>query len=92
MLVQLSQGLVVGPTDSNDRSWLIQSNLGIERVFHDDPEGTGEIICVDDEGTTEIFPEVKVGDQVQSLIGVLDFRLGQYCIQLLSPPELIVPD
>ncbi len=55
MLIQLSQGLVVGPTDANDRSWLIQSNLGIERVFHDDPEGTGEVICIDDEGITEIL-------------------------------------
>ncbi len=40
-------------------------------------------------GSPRFYPEVKVGDQVKSLTGVLDFRLGQYCIQLLSPPEVL---
>ena len=87
MVVHLSQGRAVGPTDSDDRTWLVRSDLGVQRVFHDDAQGTGEVICADDEGLYELTPEVKVGDEVNSLTGVLDFRIGQYCIQLTDAPQ-----
>ena len=52
MLVKVDQALTVGPTNYSHpykyRSWLVRSDLGIERVFQDDPMGTGEIICVED--------------------------------------------
>lgn len=85
MRVALSNGNVVGPTDSDDRSWMVHSNLGISRVFYDDPQGIGEVICVDDGGLFEISPEVNVGDRVGDLSGILDFRLGTYCMQLTEP-------
>ena len=91
MLVQLSAGRVVGPTDSSGRSWLVRADLGVERVFHDDPLGTGELICSDDGGLFEIEPPVKVGDAVQNLNGVLDFRIGLYCMQLTEAP-LVLPE
>ncbi len=61
---------------------------GYERVFHDDPQGTGEVVCADDGGLFEIVPEARVGDRVELLVGVLNYRLGIYCMQLISQPEL----
>ena len=88
MSVRLEEALVVGPTDSDDRTWLVSSALGIRRVFQDDPAGTGEVICVDDGGLFEIEPEAQVGDRVLSISGVLNYRLGIYCIQLMAAPFL----
>ncbi len=88
MSVQLGEGRVVGPTNSNDRTWLARSDLGIEHVFHNDPAGTGEVICADDGGIFEITPEARVGDLARGIIGVLDFRIGIYCVQLTSAPLL----
>ncbi len=88
MLVELDDGCVVGPTDSQEDTWLVRSDLGLERVFHDDLAGTGELICVSADGHTELQP-AKVGDQVLGLQGVLDFSLGIYRVQLLAEPTQI---
>lgn len=92
MRIKLEDGLVVGPTDSNDRSWLVRSDLGVRRVLYEDPLGTGEVICVDDQGYFEIKPEVKTGDKVGQLEGVLDFRMGVYCAQLTALPLVQVSE
>lgn len=89
MHVQLSGGRVIGPTDSDDRTWLVRLDSGIERVFPDDPLGTGEVICVDDNGLYEITPEATVGDTITSFTGVVDYRLGTYCVELFSQPQVI---
>lgn len=88
MAVALAEGVVVGPTNSDDRSWVVNAELGIARVFWDDPGGTGELICVDDGGLFEISPEVGSGDHVQELYGALDFRFGDYCLQPLLAPSV----
>jgi predicted extracellular nuclease len=88
MRVGLEQALVVGPTDADDRTWLVRADLGIQRVFQDDPAGTGELICVDDGGLFEITPEVRVGQQVTGLAGVLDFRYSEYCMELTAAPAI----
>ncbi|MGB7114945.1 MAG: hypothetical protein WBD56_02285, partial [Anaerolineales bacterium] len=68
MFVKVDQALTVGPTNFyypfNYRSWLVRSDLGIERVFQDDPMGTGEILCVEDNGLFKISPDVSVGNGV----------------------------
>ncbi len=89
MYASLGQGRVVGPTDSDDRTWLVRDDLGIERVFHDDPAGTGEVICADDGGLFEIAPEAKSGDLATGLLGALDFRYAVYCMELTAPPLLV---
>jgi hypothetical protein len=89
MYVSLAEGTVVGPTDLYDRSWLVRSDLGLQRVFWDDAPGTGEIICVDDEALAEIDPEVKVGDRVLGLVGALDYRSESYCLEPLVAPQVI---
>lgn len=90
MRIRLEGGLVVGPTDADDRSWLVRSDLGVQRVLYEDPRGSGEVICVDDRGQFKIAPQVKTGDWVRSLEGALDFRMGVYCMQLTAMPEVQV--
>jgi len=91
MRVSLAKAITVGPTGKDDRSWLTNADLNLQRVFYDDPRGTGEILCVDDEGPFELDPEVKVGDQVTDLIAVQDYRGGEFCLQLFAAP-LVFPD
>ena len=88
MLVHVNDARVVGPTDSYGDTWVIRSDLGLERVFHDDVAGTGELICVSPEGLYEI-QLAKVGDQILGLYGVLDYSLGLYRVQLLTEPTQI---
>jgi hypothetical protein len=90
MYVSLPEATVVGPTNVDDATWVVRSDLGIERVFRDDPNGTGEMVCIDDEGIYEINPEVKVGDRIRELSGALDFTAGVYCMLLISRP-LVFP-
>ncbi|MFC2052851.1 hypothetical protein ACFLV7_00935 [Chloroflexota bacterium] len=93
MYVKVDQALTVGPTNYyypyNYRSWLVRSDLGIERVFQDDPMGTGEIICVEDNGLFKISPDVSVGNGVEGLVGVLDYSYGVYCMQLVEAPVIV---
>ncbi len=89
MLVKLDRAVTVGPTDSSRLSWVVNADLGIGRVFRGDPRGTGEIVCIGDEGTHSIDPQVKVGDPIQNIQGALDYELGNYCVQLLSPSQVI---
>jgi predicted extracellular nuclease len=86
MYVSLSQARVVGPTNSNGEAWVVPADLGVTRVFYDDPMGTGEVICIDDRGLFKIEPQVAVGDQVAGLIGALDYAMGVYRLQLLAQP------
>ncbi len=86
MYTGLAEGVVVGPTDADERSWLVHPDLGITHVFENDTAGTGELICVDDAGPFSITPQVKVGDRVLQIQGVLDFRYAAYCIQLTALP------
>lgn len=89
MRVSLWEAATVGPTDYDDRTWVVRADLGMRRVHHDDPRGTGEIICIDDDGTYEIAPEAKVPDRVTGLLGVLDYKGGDFCVQLFAPPTLL---
>jgi predicted extracellular nuclease len=92
MYVAMEDSAVVGPTNNADETWVVPSDLGITRVFQDDLEGTGEILCVDDGGLYEITPEAKVGDQVLDLEGALEFSYGVYRLQLIETPILVPGD
>ena len=89
MHVKVEDALTVGPTDASARSWVVRSELGIGRVFSDDPRGTGEIVCVGDGGNFKIDPQVKVGDRIFDLRGALDYEVGEYCMQLFNAPAVI---
>lgn len=84
MRLRLDSAVVVGPTDSNDRTWVVGIETGFERLFLD--ETTGLALCVDDGGVAEIKPEAQVGDTIQGLRGSLDFSYGLFCLQLDQEP------
>lgn len=86
MRLGLAGARVVGPTDADDRTWVVGDGAAIERLFLDDSTGLG--LCVDDGGIAEIKPEARVWDMLQGLTGVLDFRFGLFCLQLDSEPLL----
>ena len=90
MRVQMDEALTVGPTDYDDRTWVVSADLGVSRVFQDDPQGTGEIVLADDTGLEEIAPDVKVGDKVLNLCGVMDFVFDDYRLSLLTMPQVSV--
>jgi hypothetical protein len=89
MYVRLDRAITVGPTDGSGLSWVVDAGLGIGRVFRDDAGGTGEIVCIGDGGAHAIDPQVKVGDPIQNIRGALDYEVGSYCVQLLSPAQVI---
>ncbi len=89
MYVGMDHANVVGPTNERDETWVINAELGVDRVFQHDLAGTGEVVCVDDGGLFEIKPEASVGDQTRNLHGVLDYSYGLYRMQLLAQPILI---
>ena len=83
MLVSAPECTVVGPTNKYGEFVVVRADLGINRVFQDDPQGTGERIMVDDEGGTRYY--VKVGDSIAGLIGPLDYTYGNYKVQQRDP-------
>jgi hypothetical protein len=89
MYVHLDSATVVGPTNKNDEIWVVRSDIGVSRVFRDDPAGSGLVICVDEDGFFEITPEVQVGDQITGLRGVIEYSYGLYRFQLLTAPTVI---
>jgi predicted extracellular nuclease len=89
MLVSVSDANVVSPTNSRDETWIIRSDLELERVFQDDPTGTGEVICLGANGHYEIDPPLKVGDQLLDILGVLEYSSGLYHVSLLAQPTQI---
>ena len=88
MFVSMPAVNVVGPTNADGETWVIASELGIERVFRDDPAGTGEVVCLDDQGLYTITPQAKVGDEISGIRGALDYVAGTYRIQLVYPAVL----
>ena len=90
MLVQMQSATVVGPSDRDGHIWVVRSDLEIERVFDDDPQGTGEVISIGDAGLVSLNAGAKVSDQISAVYGVLTEEDTVYPVQLLSPP-LIIP-
>ena len=89
MHVQLEDARVVGPTNRFEQTWVVRTDLGINRVFHDDPRGTGEIIAISGAGRHKIEPVAKVGDRVLGLSGPLAFSEGRHWLWLLEEPLLV---
>jgi predicted extracellular nuclease len=89
MYVAMGDAAVVGPTSSVGETWVVRTDLGIARVFQNDPRGTGEILCVDEGGLYRITPEARVGDQVLDLEGALKYSYGVYRLLLIEMPSLV---
>lgn len=86
MRVGLSDGRVVGPSSAFGETWLIRSDLGLLRVFEDDPLGTGEVVTVDDEGPFAL-PPARVGERRTGLVGALAYESESYRLWLTQAPD-----
>lgn len=88
MRVSIASSTVVGPTDSYADTWVVPANLGLTRMFQDDQKGTGGVLAIDDAGYYKLDPPLKVGDQVNEIVGVLDESYEAYRIYLMTPPQI----
>ena len=89
MLVSVASANVIGPTDSYETTWLIPAALDVTRLFYNDLRGTGGVFGVDDRGDYALNPALKVGDQVQTVVGVLDEAYEAYRIYLLQEAAIL---
>lgn len=88
MLVSVPRALVVGPTSGFGEFTVIRADTGVTRLFAGDTRGGGWRIVVDDGGGVRY--DLAVGDQIDGLIGPLDYSFGQFKIQQLPEQKLIV--
>jgi predicted extracellular nuclease len=88
MLVSVSDMKVVAGTDRFNEYAGVVEDLDIERVFQDDPAGTGELIFVDDAGGCRL--QVESGWVVKGLYGPLDYSYDEYKILPARSIELEV--
>jgi len=89
MRVSVASANVIGPTDSYETTWLIPAALDVTRLFYNDLRGTGGVFGVDEGGDYALNPALKVGDQVQHVVGVLDEAYEAYRIVLLEEPTIV---
>lgn len=89
MRVSVASANVIGPTDSYETTWLMPSSLEVTRLLYDDLRGTGGLFGVDEGGDYVLNPALKVGDQVQRVVGVLDEAYEAYRIYLLQEPAIL---
>jgi predicted extracellular nuclease len=88
MLVSVSDMKVVAGTDRFNEFAGVVEDLDVERVFQDDPAGTGELIFVDDAGGCRL--QVESGWVVKGLYGPLDYSYDEYKILPARSIELEV--
>ena len=89
MLVSVPRAIAVGPTSSFGEFIVVRADTGATRLFESDPRGAGWRIGVNDDGGGERY-EVAVGDQVDGLIGPLDYSFGQFKIEQLPDQKLVI--
>lgn len=88
MLVSVSRMKVVAGTNEYGETAGVVAGTGINRVFQDDPAGTGELIFADDDGGCLI--NARTGSFVRNLYGPLDYTYDEYKIlpRAEIPPEV----
>jgi hypothetical protein len=88
MYSSVSEALVVGPTNSSAHAWVVRAELGLERVFQEDPRGTGVVIDVTTSTDAVSLPNVKSGDRLSQLKGFIGEKQGRYALELLDAPRV----
>jgi len=86
MLVRVPAAQVVGPTNRFGEFAVVTADVALEgnHVFRDGP--VGEVFLVDDAGVGPF--QLKVGDALTGLVGVVDYSFGEYKLQLLEEPAV----
>ena len=89
MLVSVPRAIAVGPTNSFGEFIVVRADTGATRLFQNETRRAGWRIGVNDDGGGERY-EVAVGDQVDGLIGPLDYTFGQFKIEQLPDQKLVI--
>lgn len=89
MHVRIASARVVAPSDDEGVVWATRAELGLRHVFYDDPAGVGERIQISDDGAYQVEPPAAVGDLLNGVAGVVDYRIGMYQVHLRNAPTLI---
>ncbi|HUF40019.1 MAG TPA: endonuclease/exonuclease/phosphatase family protein [Anaerolineales bacterium] len=87
MRISMPNTVVVGPTTVFDQTFVVAAALGVDRILTGMP--TGPIVRVDDDGLYEIAPEVRTGQTVLGLAGILDVYDGEFHVRLTAPPVVV---
>jgi predicted extracellular nuclease len=89
MLVSAGRLRAVAGTDPYGETACVRSDLGIKRVFQDDPAGTGEIIFIDEGGGC--YVNARTGNTITGLVGPLDYTYDEYKVlpSADNPPEVL---
>lgn len=86
MRVRVPAVQVVGPTNRFGEFAVVTADVPLEddHVFRDGP--VGEVFLVDDAGIGPF--QLKVGDALTDLVGVVDYSFGEYKLQLVEEPTV----
>jgi predicted extracellular nuclease len=89
MLVSVDRMRAVAGTNQYGEAAGVRSDLGIKRVFQDDPAGTGEIIFTDDAGGCLV--SARTGNTIVGLVGPLDYSYDEYKVlpSADNPPQVL---
>ncbi len=87
MRVALDTARVVGPTSRRSEAWVVRADLGLWRVFPDDPPGAGAIITLGAGGPHNV-PPVRVGEGLRQVRGALGYAHGVYQVLLAAAPDV----
>ncbi len=94
MLVQVSEGVAVGPTSKYGEFVLVPPDAGADRLWQGDEARNGIAIMVDDgssmthEDASTLPYAVDTGDRVSGVVGPLAFTYGRYKIEPITRPQL----
>ncbi len=86
MLVTVPQAIVVAPTDTTNNFTVIRADTGVTRLFEQDPRGTGWRMVINSSNAEQ----VAAGDQVDGLIGPLDYQNDHYTLLQLPEQKLLI--
>lgn len=87
MRIRMPDAVVVGPTSSLETTYVVDAVHGIGRVFSGQPGGA--IVTLGARGPFAVDPEVRVGDHIQMIEGVLDAESGAYLVHLTAAPAVV---
>ncbi len=87
MLVSCSEMRAIGGTTYGEAAG-VRTELHKNRVFVDDPYGTGEIIFTDEAGGVEV--NAKTGDIIRDIVGPLGYSYDEYKVlpSIDAPPTV----
>ena len=87
MRIAMAEAVVVGPTTTLGQVFVVDATLGVDRLLTGMP--TGPIVRIVENGPFKIYPQVRTGQHVTGLEGILDVNAGDFQVRLTATPTVI---